>query len=207
MRCLAGTPAIWSQTSPKPKRSVYFAAVAAEEQGLLGAAWLGQNPPIPTGRIGLNLNYDMIYELGRVRDVTMNGVERTTFLPTAQKVTKAMGIAIIPDPEPEQGHYYRSDHFSLGKVGIPAFSIDPGHDVIGKPKGWGAKQSADFREHHYHQPSDEFDPNWNWDEAVQLAQLGFWMGWDAANAPGLPNWLPGDEFRAIRDKSLAEGRK
>ena len=193
---------VWAQTSPKPKRSIYFAAVAAEEQGLIGSAWLGQNPPIPAGRFALNVNYDMLYEFGRVRDVTMNGVERTTFLPTAQKITKAMGIRISPDPEPEQGHYYRSDHFSLGKVGIPAFSIDPGPDVIGKPKGWGAKQVTDFREHHYHRPSDEFDPNWNWDEAVQMSQLGFWIGWDAANAATMPNWVAGDEFRAVRDKSL-----
>jgi Zn-dependent M28 family amino/carboxypeptidase len=191
---------VWAHM--KPKRSVYFAAVAAEEQGLIGSAFLGQNLPVPAGQIALNLNYDMIFELGRVRDVAMNGVERTTFLPTAQKITKAMGIRIIPDPEPEQGHYYRSDHFSLGKVGIPAFSVDPGHDIVGKPAGWGAKQTADFREHHYHQPSDEYDPNWNWDEAIQLSQLGIWMGWDAANAPTMPNWLPGDEFRGIRDKSL-----
>ncbi len=193
---------VWAQTSPKPKRSIYFAAVAAEEQGLLGSAWLGQNPPIPAGRFALNVNYDMLFEFGRVRDVTMNGVERTTFLPTAERITKAMGIRITPDPEPEQGHYYRSDHFSLGKVGVPAFSIDPGQDVIGKPKGWGAKEVTDFREHHYHQPSDEFNPNWNWDEAVQMSQLGFWIGWDAANAVSMPNWVPGDEFRAVRDKSL-----
>jgi Zn-dependent M28 family amino/carboxypeptidase len=193
---------VWSGANPKPKRSIYFAAVAAEEQGLLGSAWLGRNPPIPAGRVALNLNYDMVFEFGRVRDVTMNGVERTTFLPTAEKVTKAMGIRITPDPEPEQGHYYRSDHFSLGKVGIPAFSIDPGQDIIGKAKGWGAKEVTDFREHHYHQPSDEFNPNWNWDEAVQMSQLGFWLGWDAANAATMPNWVPGDEFRAVRDRSL-----
>jgi Zn-dependent M28 family amino/carboxypeptidase len=195
---------VWAQTTPKPKRSIYFSAVAAEEQGLLGSAWLGQNPPIPAGRLALNLNYDMIFELGRVRDVSMTGVERTTFLPTAQKITRAMGIRITPDPEPEQGHYYRSDHFSLGKVGVPAFSIDPGHDVAGKPKGWGAKEATEFREHHYHQPSDEYNPNWNWDEAVQMSQLGFWMGWDAANAATMPNWVPGDEFRSVRDKSLGK---
>jgi Zn-dependent M28 family amino/carboxypeptidase len=195
---------VWAQTSPRPKRSVYFAAVAAEEQGLLGSAWLGQNPPIPAGRFALNINYDMLFEFGRVRDVTMNGVERTTFLPTAERITKAMGIRITPDPEPEQGHYYRSDHFSLGKVGIPAFSVDPGQDVIGKPAGWGAKEVTDFREHHYHQPSDEFNPNWNWDEAVQMSELGFWMGWDAANDASMPNWVPGDEFRAVRDKSLGK---
>jgi Zn-dependent M28 family amino/carboxypeptidase len=194
---------VWSETQPAPKRSIYFSAVAAEEQGLLGSAFLGQNPPIPAGRIALNLNFDAIPELGRVRDVVMNGVERTTFFPTAQHIATAMGITIAPDPEPEQGHYYRSDHFSLGKVGIPAFSVDAGHDVVGKGKEWGDKMAADYREKRYHQPSDQFDPNWNWSEGVQMAQLGYWLGWEAANAAAMPNWKPGDEFRAVRDRSLA----
>jgi Zn-dependent M28 family amino/carboxypeptidase len=192
----------WAQTKPAPKRSVYFAAVAAEEQGLLGSAYLGQHPPIPAGRIALDLNFDAIPELGRVRDVAMNGIERTTFYPTAKRITKALGLKIIPDPEPEQGHYYRSDHFSLGKLGIPAVSIDAGVDVVGKPAGWGKKASEDYREHRYHEPSDEFDPRWDWSEGQQMAQLGFWLGWDAANAPEMPNWIPGDEFRAVRDKSM-----
>jgi Zn-dependent M28 family amino/carboxypeptidase len=193
---------VWANTKPAPRRSVYFAAVAAEEQGLLGSAYLGQHPPIPAGRIALNLNYDAIPELGRVRDVILNGAERTTFFPTAQRVTKAMGLTIAPDPEPEQGHYYRSDHFSLGKVGIPAFSVESGHDYVGKGKEWGDKMSSDYREHRYHQPSDEFDPNWDWSQGVQMAQLGYWLGWEAANAASIPNWKPGDEFRAVRDRSM-----
>jgi Zn-dependent M28 family amino/carboxypeptidase len=196
---------VWSRM-PAPKRSVYFAAVAAEEQGLIGSAYLAQNPPLPSGHIALGMNYDMIQELGRVRDVNMNGIERTTFYPTAQRITKALGLTIIPDPEPEQGHYYRSDHFSFGKVGIPAFSIDAGQDIVGKPAGFGAKVSAEFRANHYHQPSDQFDPNWDWSEAEQMAELGIWMGWDAANAAEMPNWKPGDEFRAARDRSLADAK-
>jgi Zn-dependent M28 family amino/carboxypeptidase len=196
---------VWTQM-PAAKRSVYFAAVAAEEQGLIGSAYLAQNPPLPSGRIALGINYDMIPELGRVRDVNMNGIERTTFYPAAQRITSALGLSIIPDPEPEQGHYYRSDHFSFGKVGIPAFSIDPGHDVIGKPAGFGAQWSTDFRANHYHQPSDQFDPNWDWSEAVQMGQLGIWMGWEAANAATMPNWKTGDEFRAARDRATAAAK-
>ncbi|MGA8807285.1 MAG: M28 family peptidase [Thermoanaerobaculia bacterium] len=196
---------VWTQM-PAPKRSVYFAAVAAEEQGLIGSAYLAQNPPLPSGRIALGINYDMIPELGRVRDVNMNGIERTTFYPAAQRITSALGLSIIPDPEPEQGHYYRSDHFSFGKVGIPAFSIDPGHTVIGKPADFGAQWSSDFRANHYHQPSDQFDPNWDWSEAVQMGQLGIWMGWEAANGAAMPNWKPGDEFRAARDRATAAAK-
>jgi len=193
---------VWADTTPKPKRSIIFNAVAAEEQGLIGSDYYGKHPSVPAGRLALNINFDAIPELGRVRDVYMNGIERTTFFPTAKKVAKGMGITIVPDPEPEQGHYYRSDHFSLGKVGVPAFSVDPGQDVIGKPAGWGKEASSDYREHRYHQPSDEFDPKWDWSEAVEMGQLGFWLGWEAANAPEMPNWLPGDEFRGTRDASL-----
>jgi len=193
---------VWAQTKPAPKRSILFAAVAAEEQGLLGSAFYGLNPTIPAGRIALNINYDSIFEIGKVKDVTLNGVERTSFYPAAQKVTKALGMRIVPDAEPEQGHYYRSDHFSLSKVGIPAFSVDPGHEVVGKPAEWGKKQTDDYRENRYHQPSDEFDPKWDWSEGVQMSQLGFWLGWEAANAATMPNWNAGDEFRAARDKSL-----
>jgi Zn-dependent M28 family amino/carboxypeptidase len=195
---------VWANAPKRPARSIIFNAVAAEEQGLLGSAYYGLHPSIPAGKIALNINFDAIPELGRVADVTMNGVERTSFYPTAQKVAKAMGITIVPDQEPEQGHYYRSDHFSLGKVGVPAFSVDPGQEVVGKPAGWGKAQSDDYREHRYHQPSDEYDPKWEWSEAVEMGQLGFWLGWEAANAPTMPNWLPGDEFRAIRDKSLKQ---
>lgn len=195
---------VWAASKSAPKRSIIFAAVAAEEQGLLGSEYYGQHPTVPAGKIALNINYDAIPELGRVRDVTMNGVERTTYFATAKKITKAMGLTIVPDLEPEQGHYYRSDHFSMGKVGVPAFSVDAGFDFIGKGKDWGRKQSEDYRENRYHQPSDEFDPKWDWSEGVQMAQLGFWLGWDAANAASMPNWVPGDEFRATRDKSLSK---
>ncbi|MEO8035098.1 MAG: M28 family peptidase, partial [Acidobacteriota bacterium] len=195
---------VWAASKSAPKRSIIFAAVAAEEQGLLGSGYYGQHPTVPAGKIALNINYDAIPELGHVRDVTMNGVERTTYYPTAQKITKAMGLTIVADLEPEQGHYYRSDHFSMGKVGVPAFSVDAGFDFIGKGKDWGRKQSEDYRQNRYHQPSDQFDPKWDWSEGVQMAQLGFWLGWDAANAASMPNWVPGDEFRATRDKSLSK---
>jgi Zn-dependent M28 family amino/carboxypeptidase len=193
---------VWASASPGPRRSIIFNSVAAEEQGLLGSEYYGQHPTLPAGRIALNINYDSVPELDRVADVSMVGLERTSFWPQAEKIARALHLAVVPDQEPEQGHYYRSDHFSLAKVGIPAFSIDAGQTVLGKPPGWGKAQSDDYREHRYHQPSDQFDPNWDWSEGVQMAQLGFWLGWEAANADTMPNWLPGDEFRATRDKSI-----
>ncbi|HEU4521728.1 MAG TPA: M28 family peptidase [Thermoanaerobaculia bacterium] len=197
---------LWSRTAPRPKRSVIFAMVAAEEQGLLGSAWYGRNPSIPAGRIALALNFDAIFMIGRVRDVTMIGVERTTFNPTAEKVTKALGLTIVPDQDPEQGFYYRSDHFSLAKVGVPAFSVDFGHEVAGKPADWGRKKSDEYRENSYHQPSDEIAADWDWSSGVQMVELGFWLGWEAAQASSMPNWLPGEEFKAIRDRSVAAAK-
>ena len=193
---------VWSETTPRPKRSIYFAFVAAEEQGLLGSEYLGEKPPIPAGKIALNLNLDAIYLFGEVDKVTMIGVDRMTFFPLAQKVTGAMGLTIVPDQAPEQGSYYRSDHFSLAKVGVPALSIKQGADVKGKPADWGRAKVKEYRDNHYHQASDEYDASFDFRAAVQMGQLAWWLGAEAANAPSMPNWLEGEEFKAARDKSL-----
>lgn len=194
---------VWAHTTPAPKRSIIFAAVAAEEQGLLGSEWFGKHPVVDPARIALAINYDAIFEYGRVRDVTLSGIEKMTFYPTAERVTNALGLRIVPDPHPEQGSYYRSDHFSLAKVGVPAFSIGEGQDVIGKPADFAQSISDEYRKNRYHQPSDEFDPSWDWSTAVQMGELGYWLGWEAAESGTKPNWKPGEEFRAARDRSLA----
>lgn len=197
---------VWNQASPKPKRSIYFAAVAAEEQGLLGSEYLGENPPIPAGKIALGINLDALSLFGRVGSVTMIGADRMTFYPAVQRVTKALGLTIVPDQAPEQGSYYRSDHFSLAKAGVPAFSIRQGNDITGKDAEYGRQRAKAYRDKDYHQASDEFDPTWDFDSAVQMAELSVWLGWEAANAAQLPNWLPGEEFRAVRDKALASAK-
>ncbi|HET7436431.1 MAG TPA: M28 family peptidase [Thermoanaerobaculia bacterium] len=191
---------VWSQ-APRPRRSIVFAAVAAEEQGLLGSEFYGQHPTIPAGKIALGINLDALYLFGKVKDVVMIGSEKTTFYPTVQRIANAMGLTITPDQAPEQGSYYRSDHFSFAKAGIPSFSIKQGHDIVGKPEAWGVAQAAEYRDKRYHQPSDEFDPNWDFSAAAQIGQLSFWLGSEAANQTELPNWPPGEEFRAARDAS------
>ncbi|HEV7242861.1 MAG TPA: M20/M25/M40 family metallo-hydrolase [Thermoanaerobaculia bacterium] len=191
---------VWSETSPRPKRSVVFAFVAAEEQGLLGSEYFGEHPVVPAGRIAMGLNIDAIHLLGNVGSVSMIGIDRTTFFPTAQKVTKALNLTIVPDQAPEQGSYYRSDHFSLAKVGVPAFSIKQGNDVLGKPADWGQAKSKEYRDKHYHQASDEYDPAWDFGAAVQAGRLAFWLGWEAANASAKPMWLPGEEFYEVTAK-------
>jgi Zn-dependent M28 family amino/carboxypeptidase len=197
---------VWKQASPKPKRSIVFAAVAAEEQGLLGSEYFGEHPAVPAGRIALGVNLDALYLFGKVGSVTMIGAEKMSFYPSVQRVTQGMGLKIVPDQAPEQGSYYRSDHFSLAKAGVPAFSIKQGHDITGKNSEYGQQRAKSYRDNDYHQASDEFDPTWDFSSAVQIGQLSFWLGWEAANASELPNWLPGEEFRAVRDKALAAAK-
>ncbi|HEY0371265.1 MAG TPA: M28 family peptidase [Thermoanaerobaculia bacterium] len=194
---------VWSQTEPRPKRSILFALVAAEEQGLLGSKYFGEHPAMPAGRIVMGLNIDAIHLLGNVGSVSMIGIDRTTFYPTAQRVTKALNLSIVPDPAPEQGSYYRSDHFSLAKVGVPAFSIKQGSDIVNKPAEWGNAKTKEYRDKHYHQASDEYDPTWDFNTAVQAGRLTFWLGWEAANATEPPMWLPGEEFYDVTARARA----
>ena len=180
---------VWSLAQPRPRRSVYFAAVAAEEQGLLGSKFLAGHLPVPAKDVALAINFDSVHMFGDVTSVTMNGVDKMTFFPTAQNVTKTLGLTIVPDQAPEQGSYYRSDHFSLAKVGVPAFSVSQGIDIAGKTPEWSRAKMKKYRDKHYHQPSDEFDPTWNFASAVQMARLGFWLGYEAANSDGKPEWV------------------
>jgi Zn-dependent M28 family amino/carboxypeptidase len=191
---------VWSRATPRPKRSILFALVAAEEQGLLGSKFFGENPTIPAGRIAMGLNLDALYLFGETTSVTMIGIDRTSFFPTAQRVTKAMNLTIVPDQAPEQGSYYRSDHFSLAKVGVPAFSIKQGLELVGDTTGAGKERAKEYREKHYHQASDEFDPTWNFQSAVQIGRLAFWLGWEAANAADMPMWMEGEEFYGVTAK-------
>jgi Zn-dependent M28 family amino/carboxypeptidase len=192
---------VWSQAKVHPKRSILFALVAAEEQGLLGSKYFGEHPPIPAGKIAMGLNLDALYLFGETKSVTMIGIDRTTFFPTAERVAKAMNLTIVPDQAPEQGSYYRSDHFSLAKVGVPAFSIKQGLELVGDTTGAGREKAKEYREKHYHQASDEFDPTWDFNSAVQIGRLAFWLGWEAANAAELPMWVPGEEFYDVTAKA------
>ena len=192
--------------APRPRRSILFAFVAAEEQGLLGSKFLGENPPLPAGKIALGLNLDALNLFGEVTSVTMIGVDRTTFFPAAKKITAAMNLEIVPDQAPEQGSYYRSDHFSLAKAGVPAFSIKQGLEIVGKPDGYGAEKSKEYREKHYHQASDEFDQAWDFGAAVQVGRLALQLGREAANADPMPMWLPGEEFYDVTAKARGLGR-
>ncbi len=188
----------------KPPHSVIFSAVTAEEQGLLGSEYLGQHPPIPAGQIALDINYDMILPIGIPLEVNVNGAQRTTFFPTVEATAKRFDLAIVPDPKPSAGSYYRSDHFSLSRVGIPAFSIDPGDLYEGHDAAWGKKQMEDFTAHDYHNFSDNYHADWDFAGNAKLDSFGMELGWEALTAPTTINWLPKDEFEAARKASLAK---
>jgi Zn-dependent M28 family amino/carboxypeptidase len=184
----------------RPHRSIIFAAVTAEEQGLLGSEYLGKHPPIPAGKITLDLNYDDVKPLGAPEEVEVSGAERTSFYPLVQATAKEFRLAIRPDAIPEAGHFYRSDHFSLARVGIPSFSINEGMKFKGHSEAWGLDQEHEYVEKHYHQPSDEYHPEMDFVGDSAMARFGFALGWEAASLPQRIEWQKGDEFEAARAK-------
>ena len=191
----------FSVAKDRPARSIIFAAVTAEEQGLLGSEYLGKHPPTPAGKITLDLNYDDVQPLGAPEEVEVTGAERTTFYPWVQATAKEFRLNIRPDARPEAGHFYRSDHFSLARVGIPSFSINAGMKFKGHNEAWGLAQNKEYTEKHYHQPSDEYHPEMDFVGDAAMARFGFALGWEAASFPKLIGWQNGDEFEAARAKS------
>ncbi|MGB8324184.1 MAG: M28 family peptidase [Candidatus Acidiferrum sp.] len=190
----------WAGTRPAPPRSVLFAAVTAEEQGLLGSEYLGKHTAqLPVEPI-LDLNYDALGPIGIPEEVEVSGAERTTFYPTVEQLAKKYDLAIRPDAHPEAGHYYRSDHFSLGRVGIPAFSISEGMKFKGHDLAWGEAQAKDYVDNHYHKPADEFRSDWDFSGLAKMASFGYALGHAAAAQPDEIHWLPGDEFEAAQKK-------
>jgi Zn-dependent M28 family amino/carboxypeptidase len=188
----------YAQAPQKPRRSIFFASVTAEEQGLLGSEYLGKHPPIPAARISLDLNFDDVKPLGAPQEVQVAGAERTNFYPVVQALATEFRFTIRPDARPEAGHYYRSDHFSLARVGIPAFSINEGMKFKGHDEAWGLAQDADYTKNHYHQPSDEYHPGQDYTSDAAMARFGFALGWEAANQPATVGWKKGDEFEKAR---------
>jgi Zn-dependent M28 family amino/carboxypeptidase len=191
----------FAQSPVKPPHAVYFSAVTAEEQGMLGSQFLGMHLPVPSAQMALDLNFDMLLPIGIPRSVDLTGAERIDFWPTVQSVAKAFDLALLPDPSPSAGHYYRSDHFSLARVGVPAFSVDQGDLFEGHDLAWGRAQEEDYDEHHYHQPSDEYRADWDFRGNAKLARFGFVLGWLASEQNHPVEWIPGDEFEAARKAS------
>jgi Zn-dependent M28 family amino/carboxypeptidase len=193
----------YAGSAARPPFPVLFAAVTAEEKGLLGSNYLGKHLPIAAAGIALDLNFDAILPIGMPQSVSVTGAERTSFYPTVVKTAKVFGFEIQADAEPGAGHYYRSDHFSLARAGVPAFSVNTGVKFAGHTAEWGKAQHEDYTANRYHRPSDEYSPAMDFSTDAEMAKVGFALGWQAMLANSTVNWLPGDEFEAARLHGVA----
>ncbi|MFN2398009.1 MAG: M28 family peptidase [Gemmatimonadaceae bacterium] len=185
---------------PRPRRSMVFVFVTAEESGLLGSAFYAQNPTAPPENIVANINVDGGNLLGVTRDLDVLGADKSTLGPMLARMVARRGMRLSPEDHPERGHFYRSDHFSFAKAGVPAVSIGSGNDFVGRPKDWGAQQDDDYTAHRYHQPSDEYKPDFDLKGAVQLSNIVLDFGLMLANSPTLPAWNRDAEFRSVRER-------
>jgi Zn-dependent M28 family amino/carboxypeptidase len=188
-RVLANLPA-----AEKPRRSSLFLIPTAEEQGLLGAEWYSRHPLAPLTKTAANVNLDSMNVLGMTRDFVPLGAERSSLKAVAEVVARERGMRVSPDPRPGQGSFYRSDHFPFAKVGVPSISLKEGDDYVGHPRDWGAKKFAEYNTAHYHQPSDEYDPSWDFGAMIQEADIAMQIGRRIADMTEMPRFNPGDEF-------------
>ncbi len=186
----------------RPKLSIMVAAVGAEEQGLLGSRYLGLHPPVHPGHMSAVINIDGINHLGRTHDVNLIGNGKSNLDPIVSAVAKWQGRVVTPDYFPDRGYYYRSDQFSLAKVGVPGIYLHSGINVIGKPDGWGKEQLEKWVEKTYHQPSDEYSDQWDLSGAIEDIRLLAHVGLAIANGEVTPAWNKGDEFEAARLEAL-----
>lgn len=194
----------FTKVQPPPRRSILFLAVTAEEKGLLGARYYAENPLYPLETTLADINMDVVNLWGRTRDLTSIGQGQTTLDDLLTVIAKAHGRTVGPDPEPEKGLYYRSDHFEFAKVGVPALNAKGGIDYIGKPEGYGLQKRDEYTENDYHKVSDEVKPDWDLSGAVEDARLLLEVGLRVADGDTLPEWKPGSEFKARREAMLQD---
>jgi Zn-dependent M28 family amino/carboxypeptidase len=188
---------------PAPERSIAIIFWTLEEQGLLGSEYFAEHPVWPLSHIVAGINLDANLPQGRSHDLVVIGNGASELEDRLAAILKTQGRVISPDPEPEKGHFYRSDHISLAKVGVPMLDPDGGYDLLNGGIAAGQAVRDDYREHHYHQPSDEYDPNWDLSGPIEDIQALYALGLGLAESGDWPDWYAGNEFRAIRDKSRA----
>ncbi len=195
-----------TKVNPPPKRSILFLLVTAEEQGLLGSTYYAENPIFPLAKTAGVINIDALNVHGRTKDLVVVGLGNSELDDVLQKAAAEQGRVLKPDPKPENGSFFRSDHFPFVKQGVPAINPGGGVDYVGRPADWGIKIMEDFIKNDYHKPSDKIRPDWNMAGAAEDLQLYLAVGYRVANAARMPEWKAGSEFKARRDESTA-GRK
>jgi Zn-dependent M28 family amino/carboxypeptidase len=187
----------------RPRRSVLFAFVAAEEQGLLGSRWYAEHPTFPPGRIAANVNLDAGNVFGRTSDVTYIGYGKSSLDRVIEAAAARQGREVSPDTMPDRGFFYRSDQFNFARIGVPALYIDGGKKLVGQDADSGRRLQELYESTCYHQPCDEVSDDWDYTALVEDARLAFDCALIVAEQEALPTWNPGDEFEAARRAALA----
>lgn len=182
----------------RPRRSSLFLFPTAEEQGLIGAEWYSKHPLVPLAKTAANVNLDSMNVLGPTHDFIPLGAERSSLLRVVEAVARERGMRVSPDARPEQGSFYRSDHFPFAKVGVPSISLKEGNDYVGRTKEWGEEQFKAYNTAHYHQPSDEYRDSWDFRGMLQEAEIAMAIGRRIADDPTMPRFNPNDEFAKKR---------
>jgi len=178
----------------RPKRSSLFLFPTAEEQGLLGAEWYANHPVVPLDKTAANVNLDSMNVLGPTQDFIPLGAERSSLKAVVDAVARDMNLRVAPDARPEQGSFYRSDHFPFAKVGVPSISLKEGNEYVGRSKEWGEEQFKAYNTAHYHQPSDEMRDTWDFRGMIQEGEIALAIGRMISDMPEKPKFNPGDEF-------------
>jgi Zn-dependent M28 family amino/carboxypeptidase len=194
---------VWAH-GPQPDRSVVFLAVTAEEKGLLGSEYYATHPLYSPAKTVADLNVDAWLPDGRQKDFTIRGTAKLDLADYVVAAGKAQSRYYVPDPHPETGGFYRSDHFPFAKVGVPAISFSEGLDLVNGGTARGEQLASEYNRLHYHQPSDQWQANWDWSGVAENAELLHQVGLRLANTRDWPNWSADSEFRAARDASAAE---
>lgn len=184
-------------------RSQVFVALTLEESGLLGSEYYAANPIYPLDHTVGGVNMDALLPGGRAKSYTVTGGDKSDLTDVLRAALAARGLGELPEAHPERGGYYRSDHFSLAKRGVPMFDVGRSSDLVEGGTAAGEKAAQDYTDNRYHAPADEYADDWNWDGIVQDVELFQALGLELANGRNWPNWRPADEFRAIRDKACA----
>lgn len=200
----AATESAAASKTARPRRSLLFMAVTAEEQGLLGSEWYCAHPTFPPGDIAADLNVDGINRWGKATDVGFVGFSKSSLDDVVVATAAAQSRTVHGDPFPEKGMFYRSDQLSFAKIGVPGIYLRGGPSYVGRPPGWGEARVQEYEALRYHQPSDEYDGSWDLSGAVDDLQLLLIAGLRIADATALPMWEPGDEFEAARKAALAK---
>ena len=191
----------------RPPRSVMFLAVTAEEKGLIGAKYFAENPLVPLQNVLANINMDGFNQWGRTKDLVVVGYGNTTLEDILADVVRPAGRVLVPDPEPEKGYFFRSDHFEFAKMGVPALYLDSGEDFVGKDPAFGKSKREEYTSKDYHKPSDEVKPDWDLSGAVEDARALFEVGYRVSTGSTWPEWKAGTEFKARRDSVMAARKK